>query len=304
MVAQVTRSYKIDTDQFKLLERLNGQFHLPKSEYEQGRWIGQGCVVVFYKSKKAVVQGAAQCVEEVSQFFEKVTNQSISDEKYVGSIGFDEAGKGEFFGPLVLAGCYPRPESYEKLLAAGVQDSKKIADNRIITLDPIVRGLSDYEVRRIVPDELCALWNETENLSKIMSSEFAKMIKKMTDRSDLEEVTVVVDKFSSVTNRLTGDFRRISNNKNVQIVQEERGEKYLSVACASILARANYLRWIEETERYFLSKFNLDEFKLLRGYNGLTEYGKEFVKRYGREEFNRISKRFFKSYSQVVSSLF
>ena len=118
-----------------------------------------------------------------------------------------------------------------------------------------------------------------------------------------QEVTVIIDKFTSVTNRITQDLSEFRPEFNMEILQEERAEKYLCVACASILARADYLHWLEEVEKRLSDKLGA-EFKLLRGYAGLKQFGKDFIKQFGREEFNLISKRFFKTYQEVTSSLF
>ena len=307
---QETVSLKIEkgkTEDFRqyILNRLTGQFEDVKSEYEVLRWRGQGLTVVVYSSMKVVLQGDRNEIEKLSDFFD-LTKPSVIEKKYENSIGFDEAGKGEFFGPLVLAGCFPRQDEYKRLREIGVQDSKKVSDKRVFELEPIIKECSEFEVRRIEPDELSDKWTMSSNLSKIMSWEYAVLIDKLTKpslKTDHKKPVVIIDKFTSITNRITQDLSEIRPEFNMEIVQEERAEKYLCVACASILARANYLHWLEEVEKRLSDKLGA-EFKLLRGYAGLKQFGKDFIKQFGREEFNLISKRFFKTYQEVTSSFF
>src|SRR5829696_2893739 len=104
-------------------------------------------VAVYEKGPKVLLQGKG--IEEFVQFqlepsilgeakfgYEEVH----SPEMFEPHFGIDESGKGDFFGPLVIAGVYVDREIARKFLEAGIQDSKRIgSDARIRSLAEIIR---------------------------------------------------------------------------------------------------------------------------------------------------------------------
>src|SRR4029453_7890136 len=104
-------------------------------------------VAVYEKGPKVLVQGKR--VEEFVQFelepktpgeakrgYEEVPPPEMSEPHF----GVDERGKGDFFGPLVIAGVYVDRGIARKLLDAGVVDSKRIgSDARIRALADTIR---------------------------------------------------------------------------------------------------------------------------------------------------------------------
>ena len=91
-------------------------------------------VAVYEKGPKVLLQGKG--VEEFVQFElepkilceAKLGYEEVhSPEMFEPHFGIDESGKGDFFGPLVIAGVYVNRVSARKFLEAGVQDSKRIS---------------------------------------------------------------------------------------------------------------------------------------------------------------------------------
>src|SRR5690242_20811328 len=107
-------------------------------------------VAVYEKGPKVLAQGKG--VEEFVQFelepkilgeaklgYEEVHSPKMFEPHF----GIDESGKGDFFGPLVIAGAYVDRGIARKLLDAGVQDSKRISsDARIRSLTETIRKTS------------------------------------------------------------------------------------------------------------------------------------------------------------------
>ena len=91
-----------------------------------------------------------------------------------GHIGVDESGKGDFFGPLVVAGCYVGPEHMPDL--DGVQDSKKLTDKKALELARNIRAVCPHEVLIIMPRRYNELYAESKNLNRWLEWGHAKVI--------------------------------------------------------------------------------------------------------------------------------
>src|SRR5712692_8398245 len=107
-------------------------------------------VAVYEKGPKVLVQGKG--VEEFVQFElepkilgeAKLGYEEVhSPEMFEAHFGVDESGKGDFFGPLVIAGAYVDRGIARKFINAGVQDSKRIgSDARIRALARSIRQVA------------------------------------------------------------------------------------------------------------------------------------------------------------------
>ena len=94
----------------------------------------------------------------------------------MGRIGTDESGKGDYFGPLVVAGVYidETDEGYIKDL--GVKDSKRLSDNRVKELAKAIKKEFTYSVVTIYPAKYNELWRKFKNLNKILAWGHARVI--------------------------------------------------------------------------------------------------------------------------------
>src|SRR5436853_1200120 len=131
-------------------------------------------VAVYEKGPKVLIQGKG--VEEFVQFElepkilgeAKLGYEEVhSPEMFQPHFGVDESGKGDFFGPLVIAGVYVDRGIARRLLDAGVQDSKKIgSDARIRTLAEIIRKETQglHEVITIGPSRYNEMHRSFGNL--------------------------------------------------------------------------------------------------------------------------------------------
>src|ERR1700751_508303 len=151
-------THPLTNDQVAKLRALLEELGFKFSPKEWTIFFGQKnklSVAVYEKGPKVLVQGKG--VEEFVQFElepmilgeAKLGYEEVhSPEMFQPHFGIDESGKGDFFGPLVVAGVYVDPGIARKLIDAGVQDSKRIgSDARIRALADLIRkttlGLSD-----------------------------------------------------------------------------------------------------------------------------------------------------------------
>jgi len=206
-----------------------------------------------------------------------------------GWIGTDESGKGDYFGPLVIAGVYLDQKSLRGIKYLGIKDSKKISDNMIKKLDYGIRSRCLYSIVVIGPEKYNLLYERMKNLNRILAWGHARVIENILLQVNCSKV--VSDQF--------GDERFIKNalmenGKKVDLKQMVRGERDLGVASASIVARAEFLRRLEQ-----LSKEA--KLELPKGASALVdEMAKKLVKEKGKENLARFVKLHFKNTGKVL----
>ncbi|MEO8231413.1 MAG: ribonuclease HIII [Ignavibacteriota bacterium] len=176
-------------------------------------------------------------------FFDDEKQDKIRFDQYIGT---DESGKGDYFGPLVIGAVYIDKNTTLELEKIGVKDSKLISDNSIKILEPKIKKIVDgnFEIIQINPEKYNQLYESFKNLNKIMAWAHSKSIENLVLKSKC--ANVISDKFGNeklITNEL--------KKKNIEInhFQTAKGERFIAVAAASILARAKVIDWF-----YFISK--------------------------------------------------
>jgi len=209
-----------------------------------------------------------------------------------GHIGTDESGKGDYFGPLVVAGIFVMDEQQEVLKELGVKDSKKISDNRVRQIAEVVRKGYKHSIVAIGPEKYNELYGKLRNLNRILAWAHARVIENI-----LEEVPcnkAITDQFGD---SLYVERALMKKGRNIELVQVPKAEEDLAVAAASILARAEFLK-----RMYFLSQdFDID---LPKGSSPLAEEaGLKLVKKHGAEVLDKVAKKHFKLTPRILDLL-
>jgi len=209
-----------------------------------------------------------------------------------GHIGTDESGKGDYFGPLVVAGVFLPDEQQNVLTELGVKDSKRHSDNRVRELADILKKGYKHSLVVIGPEKYNELYLKLRNLNKILAWAHSRAIENI-----LEEVPcslVITDQFGNKSFVLNALMKR---GKDVELVQKPKAEEDLAVAAASILARAEFLKRL-----YFLSQdigINLP-----KGASVLVEEtGLKLVKLQGVQILDKVVKKHFKITKRILASL-
>ena len=208
-------------------------------------------VAVYEKGPKVLIQGKG--VEEFVQFElepkilgeAKLGYEEVhSPEMFEPHFGVDESGKGDFFGPLVIAGVYVDRGIARKLMEGGVQDSKRISsDARIRAIAETIRktsmGLNDVVL--IGPAKYNELYEKFGNLNKLLAWGHARVIENlMAKKPDCPRS--LSDQFADARLIEQSLFR---HGQKIQIQQRPRAESDIAVAAASILAREAFINWLE-----------------------------------------------------------
>jgi ribonuclease HIII len=204
-------------------------------------------------------------------------------------IGIDESGKGDYFGPLVIAAVFVDGTTEGELSLMEVRDSKKISDGRILELAPDIKTICPHSVIAIGPQKYNELYAKIKNLNRLLAWGHAKALENLLERVSCERA--ISDQF--------GDERLILNalqEKGRKIVLEQRtkAESDLAVAAASILARAEFLIRLKRLS---------DEVgtTLPKGASPAVELaGKMLLKKHGQERLGTVAKLHFKTTKAVL----
>lgn len=286
-----------------LLEELQFQFE-PKP---YTRFFGKKnklSVSVYDKGPKVLVQGKG--VEEFVQFElepkvfgeAKLGYEEVhSPQMFEAHFGIDESGKGDFFGPLVIAGAYVDRIIARKLLDAGVQDSKRIgSDARIRALASEIRktvqGLSDTIL--IGPERYNQLYEKFGNLNRLLGWGHARVIENLLAKKP-ECSRALSDQFADprvIENSL------LQHGRSIRLEQRTKAESDVAVAAASILARAAFIDWLDRQGREL-------GLRLDRGASAQVKATAEkIVRENGPDALRRVAKIHFRTAYEVAPEHF
>ncbi len=261
---------------------------------------GKLSVAVYEKGPKVVVQG-----KETSDFVQFTLEPEILGEARLGyeevhppehyqpHFGVDESGKGDFFGPLVIAGVYVDGEIVRELVAAGVTDSKRISsDARIRELAEAIRSIGGvhHETILISPQKYNELYRKIGNLNKLLAWGHARVIGNLATQVPTCP-RALSDKF--------GNPRLIENSlksMDVDLVLEQRtkAESDPAVAAASIIAREGFINWMGNKSRAL-------EVELPRGASAkVRAVATDMVAANGAGILNELAKTHFRTASEIA----
>lgn len=207
--------------------------------------------------------------------------------------GVDESGKGDYFGPLVIAGVYTAGKVADLLAGMGVCDSKLIKNPA--TIDRLAAGIIKtpgvaFEVVCIGPERYNAMYADMGNLNRLLAWGHARVIASLHDKVP-SCPRALSDQFANpwVLKKALG-AREIP----IRLEQKTKAESDVAVAAASILARARFVQWMREAGERAGCKLPLGAGP------HVTRAARDFVSRHGEEMLGAVSKLHFKTTAQVL----
>lgn len=215
---------------------------------------------------------------------------SKSSGSRIERIGIDESGKGDYFGPLVIAAVFVDATTQGELRLMEVRDSKKISDGRILEMAPDIKTICPHSVIAIGPQKYNELYAKIKNLNRLLAWGHAKALENLLERVTCERA--ISDQF--------GNERLILNalqDKGRKIVLEQRpkAESDLAVAAASILARAEFLIRLKRLSGEVGTT-------LPKGASpSVALAAKMIVKKHGRDRLGAVAKLHFKTTQAVFT---
>jgi ribonuclease HIII len=256
--------------------------------------------VVFYESGKLVVQGKGtqefvefvlepEIVHEARLGYEAVLNPDL----LLPRLGVDESGKGDFFGPLCIAGAYVNEAVVKAWADAGIRDSKNISsDKKIRDLAELIRKTPGC-VTTVVPignEAYNRLYSKMKSVNAILAWGHARVIENLMgqrQRMTPPPVRAISDQFAA--NKETVAKALMPLGREIELVQKHRAEEDLAVAAASILARHEFVTRLAGMEKQFGATFP-------KGASAAVDAAaKAFVAQHGPEGLAKVSKMHFRT---------
>jgi ribonuclease HIII len=262
---------------------------------------GKGQVqMVFYTSGKLVVQGKG-----TQEFIEFVLEPLILKEAKLGyeevlnpdllapRIGVDESGKGDFFGPLCVAGVYINANVVEAWKTAGVRDSKTISsDKKIAELADVIRKTKGCLVA-VVPignEAYNRLIGTMRSVNRVLAWGHARVIENLMGQRHLMNPPperAISDQFAS--DKATVAKALMALGREIELVQRHKAESDLSVAAASILARHEFVTRLQKMGQQYGMKFPKGAGK------EVDVVAREFFEKHGAAEMAKVAKMHFRT---------
>ena len=284
-----------------LLEARGWKFStLPYARFKAS---GDHVSAVAYESGKLVVQGKG--MEEFVLYtlepqilhtfeYKSAEVQKLEEEavEILPHGGVDESGKGDFFGPLVIAGVAVTPETGKKLRDLGVCDSKQIhSDAKILKLAAGIRQIAPgaFSTVTLLPETYNRLYFKIGNLNRLLAWGHARVIENLLELQPTCP-RMLSDKF--------GDERLIRNalmerGRQIVLDQQVRAESDVAVAAASILAREGFINGMKKLSA-------LAGVELPRGAGAnVKALAAELFQRRGAEIFSSCAKLHFKTWHEI-----
>jgi ribonuclease HIII len=279
----------------KLLTDLKQQgFEITKPPYTVFSAKKKGVSCTLYQSGKLTVQG-----KDMRQFLEfylepeilgsfQYTYQDLNLDT-TARIGIDESGKGDFFGPLCIAGVFAGGEEIAKLKAIGVKDSKTLTDATILKIGSKIQAEFVHHIVKINPQKYNELYKQFGNLNHLLAWGHATTIEQLVLKSGCRKV--IIDQFAAEHTVITALKRK---KLEVDLTQRHRAEEDLVVAAASILARQTFLEGLEKLGKEFAME-------IPKGASAKTiKAGQKIVSKFGKEALEKAAKLHFKTLDAIL----
>lgn len=262
------------------------------NQYVVWRLKGKSVIAIAYSSGKILFQGSNSSSDWV--LVEECLSFVLSKEEFKSHIGVDEAGKGDYFGPLVTAAAFVEKKNFEILRGLGIMDSKKITDKKIEKIFDEVRDSLLFDVSILMPEEFNLRYKQYQNINKLLASQHSLVIENLLTK--LESLGqnceyVLIDQFSKNSARVK-DVLGIKA-RQIEFRQMHGGEADIAVAMASIIARYHFVKSMDKLSE----KWNIE---FPKGATDVVDVGKSFVSKYGVNNLTKVAKVNFKTTEQIV----
>lgn len=257
-------------------------------------------VTVYEKGPKVLIQGREtedfirfilepEVIGEAKLGYEEI----LESDKFEPHFGIDESGKGDFFGPLVIAGAYTDGVIARRLIDAGIMDSKRVTSAaRIRKLATIIRETPGCTtaVVAIGPERYNEMFASFKNLNRLLAWGHARAIESLAAaRPDCPRT--LSDQFARPE-----VLERALKQKGltIQLEQRTKGESDTAVAAASILARERFIDWMDKTSAAGGVKLPLG------ASDAVVQAAREVIAKHGPDSLGKVAKLHFKTTQKVL----
>lgn len=259
---------------------------------------------VYFSQKKgiSIVKDQNIIHPEYDKLLDIISKRDISKTKDVNSfnkwIGTDEAGKGDYFGPLVVAGFYMDKSIENSIESLGIKDSKTLSDIEVEKMLQHLENnyLDNFSVKMLMPSEynkmILNLKKEGHTLNDLLGILHSQVIIDLYDRHSRVE-GIIIDQFThqDKVHYLIKDYVR------ADFIQRTKAESDVAVAAASVIARAVFLRELKLLGKEYNTIFPKG------ASNQVISWATDFCSMHGEKCLSNIAKLHFKTTNSILSKL-
>lgn len=212
--------------------------------------------ITIYQTNKLLIQGnkCEELYQEICALLNIKSDINKDEQKDINVplsiIGTDEVGTGDYFGGIVVCGCFIEKDKILEIMKLGVKDSKKLDDKKIIDISPILISKLQYSIIYLDNEKYNQITKiQGMNLNKIKAILHNKVILKLIEKN-LKYDKIIIDGFTTKSKYL--EYLQNQNQIISDVTLEEKGEdKYLGVAAASIIARYYFVKKLHELSKQY-----------------------------------------------------
>ena len=285
------------------------EYYTPKKRDKQIPYVllqadDNDTVITMYTSGKVMFQGVSADVdammwqEMMGVSKEEKKKKEEQDQKYhnCNSVGSDEVGTGDYFGPIVVTASYVTRGDVKFLEELGVCDSKKINDEKILKIAPQIAKRVKYRSLILSNLEYNTKYTKDINMNKIKSIMHNKVLYQLVHEEQPEYDYIIVDEFAREA-RYYGYLTGINDVQRDITFMTKAEDKNLAVACSSIISRYIFLKEFDKLSDSL-------GIPLVKGAGSeVDKIGEEVVEKYGEEKLKEIAKLNFANTKRILHTM-
>ena len=267
-------------------------------------------IVTLYESGKAMFQGVSADIEagmwesigkdkeNIDYFIDREEVKEKKEETTIpidiSSVGSDEVGTGDYYGPIVVTASYVNKDDIPFLTELGVKDSKKLSDEQILKIVPKIIKKIKYKTIMLSNKEYNKNYGKDMNMNKIKAVLHNKVLTEMV--KDNEYDYIVVDQFEPESSYYKHLSEVPSLLKGITFITKAE-DKCLSVACSSLISRYIFVKEIDKLgDKYGIF--------LPKGANYYVEdVGIKLVEKYGINVLKEVAKLNFSNTDRILKEV-
>lgn len=267
-------------------------------------------VVTLYESNKVMFQGVSADIDanlwkEMEQHLnpgkpieegkkkKKTEEPVVTKYRHITSIGSDEVGTGDYFGPIVVTAAYVQKSDVAFLEDLGIKDSKKMTDEKILEVVPSIIKRIDYKSVILSNTEYNELHSASMNMNKLKAILHNKVLYQMKEAHPVYD-RIIVDQFCLPKNYFHYLIEAKELVKDITFLTKAEDKCY-SVACASVISRYLFIKEFDKLSKQV-------GMVLPKGAGILVDQaGMEIVSRFGKEKLREIAKLSFKNTDKILN---
>ena len=293
-----------DETKKKMIEYYKDKMRDKKIPYVVFQAEEEDTVITMYESGKVMFQGKSADVDasmwEITLANDNKDQGKIKKEEekyyYCSSVGSDEVGTGDYFGPIVVTASYVKKEDIDFIKGLGVLDSKKMDDQKILKVAPQIAKKIKYRSVILSNSEYNEKYNKNTNMNKIKAIMHNKVLYQLIQEEKPDYDYIIVDEFAREA-RYYEYLRDVGNVQRNITFMTKAEDKNLAVACSSVISRYIFLKEFDKLADSL-------SIPLPKGAGkDVDKIGEEIVDKYGEDKLKEIAKLNFRNTERILHTM-